>query len=111
MASTPSKLSSTKDDATLDGNIAKHSSAYQNRRNSAYLENEAKAEKDLEKEIPAYDESKILEGRRLFFAFVAMLHSVLLFALGAFFLLSVHETSHFIFYSKTKRSLHLHCKD
>jgi hypothetical protein len=67
MASTSSKLSSTKDDATLDGNIAKHSSAYQNRRNSAYLENEAKAEKDLEKEIPAYDESKILEGRRLFF--------------------------------------------
>jgi hypothetical protein len=36
---------------------------------------------------PAPDESKILYGRRLFVAFVAMLLSVLLIALGAFFLI------------------------
>jgi hypothetical protein len=32
---------------------------------------------------PTFDESKILQGRKLFFAFVAMLLSVLLIALGA----------------------------
>lgn len=41
------------------------------------------SEKALEKAPLAYDESKILHGRKLFFAFVAMLLSVLLIALGA----------------------------
>lgn len=42
------------------------------------------SEKALEKVPQAYDESKILQGKKLFFAFVAMLLSVLLIALGAF---------------------------
>jgi hypothetical protein len=43
------------------------------------------SEKALEEASPAYDESKILSGRKLFFAFVAMLLSVLLIALGVSF--------------------------
>jgi hypothetical protein len=41
------------------------------------------SERALEAVAPKYDESKILHGRRLFFAFLAMLLSVLLIALGA----------------------------
>lgn len=40
------------------------------------------SEKALEAAPPKFDESKILEGRKLFLAFAAMLLSVLLIALG-----------------------------
>jgi hypothetical protein len=75
MALTASKTSSTKDDTTLDE---------KSRHDSTFLD--TKAEKALEEAAPALDESKILEGQRLVFAFIAMLLSVLLFALGTFFL-------------------------
>ena len=42
------------------------------------------SEKALEDATPKYDESKILQGRKLALAFVAMLLSVLLIALGMF---------------------------
>jgi hypothetical protein len=89
-----SKTPSTKEDSTLEGNIAKPSSTYESsikKRDSAYSAKQSEAgepcptEKALEEAAPQYDESKILHGRRLFFAFVAMMLSVLLIALGAFY--------------------------
>lgn len=89
-----SKPPSTKEGSTLEGNIAKPSSIYESsikKRDSTYSEKGPKtggpsptSEKALEEAAPKHDESKILNGRRLFFAFVAMLLSVLLIALGAF---------------------------
>jgi hypothetical protein len=61
-------------------------------------EKELKPEKEdlalevLENASPAYDESKILSGRKLFFAFIAMLLSVLLIALGVSLWMSVLQT-------------------
>jgi hypothetical protein len=90
-----SKPPSTKEGSTLEGNIAKPSSTYESsikKRDSTYSEKAQKpegssstSEKALEEATPKLDESKILQGRRLFFAFVAMLLSVLLIALGGFF--------------------------
>jgi hypothetical protein len=88
-----SKTSSIKEDSTLEGNFAKPSSIYESsikKRDSTCSEKQPEVgepsptEKALEEAVPKYDESKILHGRRLFFAFVAMLLSVLLIALGAF---------------------------
>ncbi|KIM88878.1 hypothetical protein PILCRDRAFT_243404 [Piloderma croceum F 1598] len=86
-----SKPPSTKEGSTLEGNIAKPSSTYESsvkKRDSAYSEKtqepggtSSTTEKALEEAAPKFDESKILHGRRLFFAFVAMLLSVLLIAL------------------------------
>jgi len=86
-----SKPPSTKEDSTLEGNIAKPSSTYESsikKRDSTYSEKaqepgepSSTSSKALEEATPKYDESKILHGRRLFFAFVAMLLSVLLIAL------------------------------
>jgi len=70
------------------------------------------SEKALEEASPAYDESKILSGRKLFFAFVAMLLSVLLIALGMSFRCSdsCRTRTHPICTMQTKPSLPLLCE-
>jgi hypothetical protein len=90
-----SKPPSTKEGSTLEGNIAKPSSTYESsikkggstcsEKTQELGEPSSTTEKALEEATPDFDESKILHGRRLFFAFVAMLLSVLLIALGGFF--------------------------
>jgi len=85
---------STKEESTLEGHVGKPSSIYESsikKRDSTYSEKDAgtregpiTSEKALEEAVPEVDESKILQGRRLVLAFVAMLLSVLLIALGGF---------------------------
>jgi len=86
---------STKEESTLEGHVVgKPSSIYESsikKRDSTYSGKDAgtregpiTSEKALEEAVPEVDESKILQGRRLVLAFVAMLLSVLLIALGGF---------------------------
>jgi len=90
---TSQSLASTKEDLTLVGDVEKPFLILE-RRDSPCSEKRQlepgepcrSSEIALEEAAaPAPDESKILYGRRLFVAFVAMLLSVLLIALGAFF--------------------------
>lgn len=67
------------------------------------------SEKALEDATPKYDDSKILQGRKLALAFVAMLLSVLLIALGMFDV-SAYGSERPTNFTKTKQLLHLHCR-
>jgi hypothetical protein len=95
----------------MEGDIAKLSSTHEdsiNHHDSAYLEKGEQShssEKALEAAAPKYDESKILQGRKLLFAFVAMLLSVLLIALGAF-PLSIIDLSKALIYCTYYRPNH-----
>jgi hypothetical protein len=119
MESTTPEPPETRDQSTLEGHITKVSSTYERsiqKRDSTYSEKQAEpgkpSEKALEEAAPNVDESKILQGRKLFFAFVAMLLSVLLIALGAFFHLfcAARQVSLYL-YLQTKLSLPPLCKE
>ena len=81
---------SVREDSTLEGHIIKPSSIDESsikKRDSVYSDKHTEparaSGKALEEAAPAVDESKILHGRKLVLAFVAMMLSVLLIALGS----------------------------
>jgi hypothetical protein len=88
MVSTPSPTPSIRD-STVQAHAVTGTGSFSKRNSVSSIDKQTEdhrfaAEKALEKAPEPYDESKILHGRKLFFAFVAMLLSVLLIALGAF---------------------------
>lgn len=112
-----------KEGSTVDGNIAKPSSTYESsiKKRSMYLEETQEqggplpgsdTEKALEETTPKYDESKILHGQRLFFAFAAMMLSVLLIALGRlFFLFNLGQERENSLKLQTRQLLPLLCEE
>jgi hypothetical protein len=109
----PTRDDSTLQDQTVDPTSTGRSIKDRHSASSEIkLEKALPSEKTLEAAPPAYDESKILHGKKLFFAFVAMLLSVLLIALGMSFCHSDSLTrGSYVVYMQIRPLLRLLCEN